>query len=79
VPQDVSIVGRNDTPWSRECTPLLTTVSLNPEGTAAALLDCLEKQRLHPGSIPFGSVIRVLPKLMVRESTGPAPKAARKK
>jgi len=74
VPQDVSIVGRNDTPWSRECTPQLTTISLNPEGAGRALLECLERQNVGSKPLPYGYVMRVSPRLVVRESTGPAPK-----
>jgi len=70
IPQDVSIVGRHDTPWSRDCRPPLTTVSLNPEGVAAAIVEALHDQRRDPDQIQ--KMIKVQTRLVVRESTGPA-------
>ncbi len=70
VPQDVSIVGRFDTPWAQECHPPLTTVSMNPEGMAQAIsqavVDALD------GNQQYGYT-KVSSKLVVRDSTGPAP------
>ena len=71
VPDDVSVVGRNDTPWSLQAVPPLTSVSLNPDGVAAAVVRVL--------TAPAGGHQRVFPiepKLMVRGSTGPGPTAA---
>jgi LacI family repressor for deo operon, udp, cdd, tsx, nupC, and nupG len=72
VPKDVSIIGRNDTPWALDCHPPLTTLSLNPEGVANAIVDALAGQRKDPQLINKG--VRIQPKLIVRESTGPARK-----
>ena len=72
VPRDVSVVGRHDTPWALDCHPPLTTVSLNPEGIGTAVVEALAGQRKDP--LYINKVIKIQPKLIVRESTGPAPK-----
>lgn len=75
VPEDVSLIGRNDTPWAADSRPPLTTVSMNPEGVADAIVEVLglERRAAKPGR---GRIIRkVRPRLVVRGSTGPAPKA----
>jgi len=69
VPRDISIVGRYDTPWSRDCRPQLTTVSINPQRIAAALVEALGRP---PAETPNSSqpiVIKVAPVLIVRAST----------
>jgi len=37
VPGDLSLIGRNDTPWSRQSVPAITTVSWNPEAVARTI------------------------------------------
>jgi DNA-binding LacI/PurR family transcriptional regulator len=71
VPEDVSVVGRNDTPWSLQAVPPLTSVSLNPDGVAAAVARVLTAP-----AADRQPVILIEPKLMVRGSTGPCPAAA---
>lgn len=72
VPEDVSLIGRNDTPWAVDSVPMLTSVSLNPQATADALVASLERMASHSPPIAFESVTKIDPILVVRESTGPA-------
>lgn len=72
VPQDVSVVGFDDIQWAAFNTPSLTTVR-QPLGTmgqiaAETLIAKIEQDQEHP------SEIAIEPTLVVRESTGPAPK-----
>jgi LacI family transcriptional regulator len=72
VPQDVSVVGFDDIPWAAFHTPSLTTVRqpLAKMGQIAAetLINMIERDEKQP------SEIAIEPTLVVRESTGPAPK-----
>ena len=72
IPQDVSVVGFDDIPWAAFHTPSLTTVRqpLGKMGQIAAetVIAMIEHRGEHP------SEIAVEPELVVRESTGPAPK-----
>jgi len=72
IPQDVSVVGFDDIPWAAFQTPSLTTVQ-QPLGkmgqmAAEALIRVIE----HGGE--HSSEIAIEPTLVVRESTGRAPK-----
>jgi len=73
VPQDVSVVGFDDIPTAAFYSPSLTTVRqpLRDMGQIAAstLLGRLNESTEPPATIA------VEPELIVRESTGPAPKA----
>jgi LacI family transcriptional regulator len=78
-PKDISITGFNDVPFADRLSPALTTVRVEHYqcGSAAAgiLLDDLQAP---PGQqTPRHIVLPV--SLVVRESTGPAPKTARRK
>lgn len=73
VPGDVSIVGRHDTPWSRECTPQLTSVSINPRGMAEAVLSLLAEQSGGEETEAGPWVKLVEAELKARGTTGPAP------
>ena len=73
VPEDVSVIGGNDTPWSWVCRPPLTTVSLNPDGIAEAILAALERPGPDGQSDHFQTPILVPPLLVARESAGPPP------
>jgi DNA-binding LacI/PurR family transcriptional regulator len=72
VPQDISVVGFDDIPWAAYHTPSLTTVRqpLVEMGQMAAetLIQMIEHDGEH------SSEIAIEPTLVVRESTGRAPK-----
>jgi len=72
VPQDISIVGFDDIQWAAFNTPSLTTVRqpLVKMGQIAAetVISMIEQTQEHPPEIS------IEPTLVVRESTGPAPK-----
>jgi DNA-binding LacI/PurR family transcriptional regulator len=68
VPREVSLVGRNDTPWSRECHPALTTLSWQPEQVAAAIGRCLAAAA---AGEPPGPPQELAPHLIIRDSTAP--------
>jgi DNA-binding LacI/PurR family transcriptional regulator len=72
IPEDVSVVGFDDIPWAAFHTPSLTTVRqpLGKMGQMAA--EALIQKIEHGGE--HSSEIAVEPTLVVRESTGPAPK-----
>ncbi|MFW6039211.1 MAG: substrate-binding domain-containing protein [bacterium] len=72
VPEEMSIVGRNDTPWSGQCTSQLTTVSLNPPGIAQAVTRAIRSLTSN-GKATRGGTTLVEPRLLVRESTAQAP------
>lgn len=73
VPQDISVVGFDDIQWAAYNTPSLTTVRqpLVKMGKIAAetVIGMIEDNREHIAEIA------IEPTLVVRESTGPAPKA----
>ncbi|GMV83239.1 MAG: hypothetical protein AMXMBFR7_44230 [Planctomycetota bacterium] len=68
VPEDVSIVGRFDTPWCELNDPPLSSLSIEPQATAAAILDTL--QRIDRGA-PAARIRLVTPRLIARGSTAP--------
>jgi len=70
IPEDVSIIGRHDTPWSRECTPTLTTVTMGAQAAALAAVDMLKDPA--KASSEGETTTLVLPELLLRDSTGPA-------
>jgi LacI family transcriptional regulator, galactose operon repressor len=75
IPGDVSVIGFDDIPWAAFHTPSLTTVRqpLQKMGQIAAetVISMIEhdSEQQHP------SEIAIEPTLVVRESTGPAPKS----
>ena len=73
IPDDVSLVARNDTPWAHAAVPALTTVSLNPKGIGVAVADAVGDALA--GRAPDHGPYVVQPHLVVRDSTGPAPGA----
>jgi DNA-binding LacI/PurR family transcriptional regulator len=70
VPDECSLIGRNDTPWSREGRMALTTLSLNPAGVAASVVATLQASE---AGTPMRTQYAVAPQLIVRGSSGPAP------
>lgn len=80
VPQDVSVVGFDDSPLAAQLTPHLTTVRQDIAGkgqAAVAALTAVLKARQDGHAEPADHAILPV-ELVVRESTGPAP-AARKR
>ncbi len=74
IPHDVSVVGFDDIPWAAFNTPSLTTVRqpLSEMGQIAAetVIRMIEQEEEQD----YPSEIAIEPTLVVRESTGPAPK-----
>jgi DNA-binding LacI/PurR family transcriptional regulator len=74
IPHDVSVVGFDDIPWAAFNTPSLTTVRqpLREMGQIAAetVIRMIEQEQEQD----YPSEIAIEPTLVVRESTGPAPK-----
>ncbi len=71
VPGTLSLVGRWDTPWSQRAPTPLTSLSLDPHATAAALARWLTTAVQHEDP---PALVRVEPRLVIRQSTAP-PKA----
>jgi len=71
VPRDFSIVGRFATPWGSDSVPPLTTVSIDPEATAATLVAKLAEILVATQPPAQSSITRVRPRLVIRSSTGP--------
>ncbi|MEX0653850.1 MAG: substrate-binding domain-containing protein [Phycisphaeraceae bacterium] len=67
VPEDLALVGRNDTPWSRNGRPALTSVSLDPTATAAAIVRAVLAMVQNDTAPDAVSLVR--PRLVVRDST----------
>ncbi|MFW6039398.1 MAG: substrate-binding domain-containing protein [bacterium] len=74
VPDDVSIVGRWDTPWAQTAPTPLTSVSIDPDTTARTLAHVLA--RLMRNQPPESRTQRVFPKVIARHSTAPPGSAA---
>lgn len=73
VPEDVSIVGRFDTPWSVQCRPQLTSVALDAPAIARAIGAALSAiSAARPLNRP---PVMIATTLIARGSTGPAPTA----
>jgi DNA-binding LacI/PurR family transcriptional regulator len=79
VPGDVSVVGFDDNPIARRMRPALTTVrqDVDAKGRTAirALTAAIERAKTKPGGRAKHVVLDT--RLVVRESTGPAPQATR--
>ena len=71
VPQKLSIVGFDDEPWSSQCSPSLTTVNIFPDKMALAAVEKMLGM-INNTTILCRSVTPA--ELIVRESSGPAPK-----
>jgi DNA-binding LacI/PurR family transcriptional regulator len=75
VPEDISVVGYDDIQLSAFTMPPLTTVSLPRAEIANAAFHALLHAKLSDAPIPVrGEEHVVLPKLVTRKSTGPAPR-----
>jgi DNA-binding LacI/PurR family transcriptional regulator len=68
VPEDLSVIGRWDTPWSVNSAPPMDSISIEPKKIAEALVDAIQP------SIASRTVVE--PRLIVRSSSGKAPSAA---
>ncbi|GAA2348586.1 substrate-binding domain-containing protein [Dactylosporangium salmoneum] len=75
VPDDVSIIGFDDIPASALVSPALTTVSQPKDQCGRAGVDLLADP-LNERDRPGGSRISLPTRLIVRASTGPAPRPA---
>ncbi|ROR83364.1 transcriptional regulator, LacI family [Plantibacter flavus] len=71
VPEDVSVVGYDDTYSAMLTFPLLTTVHTSMHDIGRAAVDTL--LRLHAGEKPFSHHLELATTLIERESTAPAP------
>jgi DNA-binding LacI/PurR family transcriptional regulator len=76
IPHDISVVGFDDIPWAAFNTPSLTTVRqpLSKMGQIAAETVIRMIEQDHEQEHDHPSEIAIEPTLVVRESTGPAPK-----
>ncbi|TGO05469.1 LacI family DNA-binding transcriptional regulator [Serinibacter arcticus] len=74
VPQDISVVGFDDQPLTQLWSPALTTVRQDFVQLGHAVFGLLQRQLEH-GTVPAS--IRIVPELIVRGSTGPAPALTR--
>ena len=72
VPEDVSVVGVDDIPFSRLTRPKLTTVATP---TAAAGRAAVDMVLAHGDERRAGAQVTLPTELVVRESTGPAPRS----
>ncbi len=71
VPQDLSVMGFDDTPLARMVCPTLTTIHQPFEQMGKAAIELLTERIDHPPTAPTQAPHRVLPvELVVRESTG---------
>ncbi len=73
VPEDMSIVGRFNTPWSVECPSPLTTISMEPELMADAIVIAIQQaQESDTPHHSFETPQIIRPKLIVRDSSSKA-------
>jgi DNA-binding LacI/PurR family transcriptional regulator len=75
VPDDVTLIGRHDTPWAVQCRPQLTSVSINPTAIATAIVNEVKRVTAERGK-PVETrdcVTRIDPILIIRDSSGKAP------
>lgn len=74
VPEDVAVTGMDDTDLTLMCRPQLTSVRLGAADRGRIAAELLLDRIAAPGSDPRR--VTVTPRLVVRESTGPAGRAA---
>jgi len=70
-PQDVSLIGFDDSPWADITNPPITTVAQDPYAIGAAACDLL-LARLECGAAAPSKVVRIPTRLVERESVGSA-------
>lgn len=75
VPEDVSVVGYDDSPLASRMRPSLTTIrqDVAEKGRIAAQVLTAAIERARTGAAAEGRVVRLPAELVVRRSTGPAP------
>ena len=76
VPQDISLFGYDDIPFAEYLVPRLSTASKDGEKIGREATRLLLARLKDPGRPP--QEIRIPARLVLRESTGPAPKHSRK-
>lgn len=75
VPDDVAVVGFDDSPWATMTSPRLSTVRQEPRLTGAQLADMVLRQL---NGENLGNLAEILPNRIVwRDSAGPAPETNR--
>jgi len=77
VPRDMSVTGFDNVKLSEFCFPALTTLHIPRERIGHIICNCLIPAPAHQP--PSEHEIVIDPEFLVRESTGPAPAAARKR
>lgn len=70
IPDDLSVIGYLDTPWARQLSPPMTSVSVNPDQIAAEVVSRLSYNG------PRRTRIRIPPTLVHRQSCAPPPVSA---
>jgi DNA-binding LacI/PurR family transcriptional regulator len=70
VPEDVSVTGFDNVTLAQYCHPALTTVHIPRDEIGQTICDTL----MHRDKAPFPHEFVIDPELVLRESTGPAPK-----
>jgi DNA-binding LacI/PurR family transcriptional regulator len=71
VPEDVSVTGFDNITLAQFCQPSLTTVHIPSDTIGETVCDFL----MNPGKAPLPHEFVIDPELVLRESTGPAPRA----
>jgi DNA-binding LacI/PurR family transcriptional regulator len=71
VPEDVSVTGFDNITLAQFCQPALTTVHIPSDTIGETVCDFL----MHPGKAPLPHEFVIDPELVLRESTGPAPRS----
>ena len=71
IPQDVSIMGFDDIKMASFCTPRLTTIFQDKELTGKLAVRQILKHKQNPALV--SEIIEIPTRLIIRESTGPAP------
>jgi LacI family transcriptional regulator len=74
IPQDVSVIGYADFPFGQDMIPPLTTVKQDPYQIGRVAAQILLDRIFDRAKADEPKRIHIKPELIVRSSTGPAPK-----